>query len=58
VSLSALGIIDIQRGVSKGIRNGQRPPALRHKVASEVARQQGIEGSGMAGPSKTLAFLC
>jgi hypothetical protein len=51
----------VWRGVSKGVEDGRRPPALRaghprngRKAASGVARPQGVEGSGMAGPGETL----
>jgi hypothetical protein len=42
----------VQRAVSKGVEDGQRPPAL------QVARPQGIEGLGMAGPGETLGSPC
>ena len=38
----------IRRGVSKGVENGRRLASLR------VARPQGVEGSGMARPGKTV----
>jgi hypothetical protein len=54
----------VRRGVSKGA-TGHRLPALRvgHprnglKAVSGVARPQGIEGSGIAGPGETLRSPC
>jgi hypothetical protein len=51
----------IRRGVSKGVGDCCRPPALRaghprngRKAVSAVARLQSVEGSGMAGPEETL----
>jgi hypothetical protein len=51
----------VRRGVSKGVEDGRRPPALRgvhprngHKAVSVVARPQGVEGLGMGGPGETL----
>jgi hypothetical protein len=48
-------------GVSKGVEDGCRPPALQAshpmngcKAISGVARLQGIEGSGKADPGETL----
>jgi hypothetical protein len=47
--------IGVQRGVSKGVEDYCKLPALR------VARPQGIEELGMAGPSniaRALAHVC
>jgi hypothetical protein len=51
----------VRRGVSKGVEEGRRPPALRtgypkngHMAVSGVARLQGVEGLGEAGPGVTL----
>jgi hypothetical protein len=53
--------IGVRRGVSKGVEDGRRPPALRvgdlrndRKAVSGVAPPQGIEGSGIAGPGEPL----
>jgi hypothetical protein len=50
-----------RHGVSKGVEDSRRPPALQaghsrnsHKAVSGVARPQGIEGLGMVGPGDTL----
>jgi hypothetical protein len=50
-----------RRGVSRGVEDGLRPPALwagytqkGRKAVSGVARQQGIQGSGIVGLGKTL----
>jgi hypothetical protein len=50
-----------RRGVSKGVEDGCRPPALwagpprnGRKAGSRVARPQGVEGSSMVGPIHTL----
>jgi hypothetical protein len=54
------GGIGVQRGVSKGVEDGRRPPTLQtghtsngRKAVSGVARPQHIEGLGMAGPGET-----
>jgi hypothetical protein len=51
----------IWRGVSKGEEDGRRPPTLwagysrnGHNAVLGVARLQGVEGLGMAGPGETL----
>jgi hypothetical protein len=51
----------LRRGVFKGVNDDRRPPALQaghprtdRKAVSRVAPQQGVEGSGMAGPGETL----
>jgi hypothetical protein len=46
----------VRRGVSIGVEDDRRPPALRVAlwVVLRVAHPQGIEGSGMAGPGETL----
>jgi hypothetical protein len=48
-------VLDVRRGVSKRVEDGCRPTALRagRKAVYGVARPQGIEGLGMAGPSDT-----
>jgi hypothetical protein len=53
--------IGVQRGVSKRVEDGRRPPALQVgrpwnscKADSGVAHPQVVEGSGMVGPSDTL----
>jgi hypothetical protein len=45
--------ISVWRGVSKGVEDGRRAPAL-WAGHSGVALPQGMEGSGMAGPGETL----
>jgi hypothetical protein len=45
-------LIDVRRGMSKGVKDGCMPPA--HPPAPGVALRQGIEGSGMAGLGETL----
>jgi hypothetical protein len=54
----------VREGVSKGEEDGQKPPALQaghptngRKAVWGVARPQGIEGLGMAGPHETLGSL-
>jgi hypothetical protein len=54
-------LIGVRRGVSKGVKNGRRPPALKvgHPrngitAVSGVACRQGVEGLGMAGPGEIL----
>jgi hypothetical protein len=51
----------VRRGVSKGVEDGRRLPALQasyprndHKAVSRVACPQGIEQSRMAGLGETL----
>jgi hypothetical protein len=47
----------VRCGVSKGVEDGRRPPAVRaghRKAVLGVARPQGVEGLGVAGPGKTL----
>jgi hypothetical protein len=51
----------VRRGVSKGVKDGCRPPALQaghprnaHKAVLGVAYPQGVEGSGMVSPGETL----
>jgi len=51
----------VRRRVSKGVEDGRRPPTVwaghprnGRKVVLGVACPQGVEGSGMAGPGKTL----
>jgi hypothetical protein len=51
----------VHRGVSKGVKDGHRLPALQarnprngHKAVSGVARPQGIERLGRTGPGETL----
>jgi hypothetical protein len=58
---SRIAIISVRHGVSKGVKDGIRPPALQvdHPMnscmaVSGVARLQGVKGSGMAGPGETL----
>jgi hypothetical protein len=49
--------IGVRRGVSKGIEDGHKLPALRvgHcKAVPGVAQPQGVEGSGMADLGVTL----
>jgi hypothetical protein len=53
--------IGVQRGVSKGVEDGRRPPALwaghrsnSCKAVSGAVRPQGVEGLSMAGPCETL----
>jgi hypothetical protein len=49
------------RRVSDGVEDSRklptRPPQKRPKAVLGVARPQGIEGSGMAGPGETLRSL-
>jgi hypothetical protein len=54
----------VRRGVSKKVEDCCRPSVLRAghsrdrpKAVSGVAHLQGVEGSGMAGPVKTLGSL-
>jgi hypothetical protein len=54
-------VMPVRRGVSKGVEESRRPPALwavhprnGRKAFSGVARPQGLEGSGLAGPGETL----
>jgi hypothetical protein len=53
--------IGVRRWVSERVEDGCRPPTLwagyprnGSKAILELARPQGIEGSGMAGPDETL----
>jgi hypothetical protein len=52
----AIVVIGVRRRVSKGVEDGRKPPALGkgRKAVSGVARLQGLEGLGIAGPSDTL----
>jgi hypothetical protein len=61
---SPFAIRTVRRGVSKGVKDSRRPPALQaghpingHKTVSGVACPQGVEGSSMAGPGETLGSL-
>jgi hypothetical protein len=56
-----LCVIGVRRGLSEGVEDGGRQPALwaghpenSHKAVSGVARLSGVEGSGIAGPGDTL----
>jgi hypothetical protein len=51
----------VRRGVSKGVEESRRPPTLGaghprngRKAVSGMARLQGVEGLGRAGPGETL----
>jgi hypothetical protein len=51
----------VWHGVSKGVKDGCMPPTLwaghprnGHKAVSGLARPQGVQGLGMAGPGETL----
>jgi hypothetical protein len=61
----AVQIRPMRRGVSKGVEDSRRPPALlvgharnSCKAVLEVARLQGVERSGMAGPGETSGSPC
>jgi hypothetical protein len=47
----SLKCIDIRHGLSKGVKEGHRMPALGvgHEAISGVAQPQGLEEYGMAG---------
>jgi hypothetical protein len=54
----------VQRGVSKGVEDNPKPPALwagylrnGRKALLGVAHRQGIKGSGMVCPGETLGSL-
>jgi hypothetical protein len=48
VGITLIVSIGIRRGVSKGVEDGRRPPALLmgHKAVSGVARLQGVPFEG------------
>jgi hypothetical protein len=59
-----MGVRFVRRGVSKGVEDCLKLPALRaghpingHKAVSGVARLQGVEGSGMSGMRGYLLHL-
>jgi hypothetical protein len=60
--MASPGIRPVLVGVSKGVEDGHRPPALRaahprngHKAVLGGTHPQGVEGAGMAG--ETLGSL-